>query len=110
MSVIAKASPQVKAEKLGSAFWFNEYLATTDNPRFSLFCTSLLDAIYKRSGAQRKQVKKHLPQLKILIVNLVIALEYHDEIIAISKRPGTYSAKKRISYRVMVEQLLVVVY
>ena len=53
MSVIAKASPQVKAEKLGSAFWFNEYLATTDNPGFSLFCATLLDVIYESNQAQR---------------------------------------------------------
>ena len=104
-SQLSPAEKTAKAEKLNNAQWLNESLAT-DNPAFESFCKEILKDIYEANKTQRKNINKHLPQLKILILNLIVSLEFHGGVIAISKARATYSTSTKLSYRVMVERLL----
>ena len=101
-SPLSPAEKAAKAEKLNNAQWLNESLAT-DNPAFEDFCEEILEDIYKANKTQRKNINKHLPQLRILILNLIVALEFHRGVIAISKAKETYSPLTKLSYRVMIE-------
>ena len=101
-SPLSPAEKAAKAEKLNNAQWLNESLAT-DNPAFESFCEEILEDIYKANKTQRKNINKHLPQLRILILNLIVALEFHRGVIAISRTKETYSPLTKLSYRVMVE-------
>ena len=101
-SPLSPAEKAAKAEKLNNAQWLNESLAT-DNPAFENFCEEILEDIYKANKTQRKNINKHLPQLRILILNLIVALEFHRGVIAISRTKETYSPLTKLSYRVMVE-------
>ena len=65
-SPLSPAEKTAKAEKLNNAQWLNEPLAT-DNPAFESFCKEILKDIYEANKTQRKNINKHLPQLKILI-------------------------------------------
>ena len=67
-SPLSPAEKTAKAEKLNNAQWLNESLAT-DNPAFESFCKEILKDIYEANKTQRKNINKHLPQLKILILN-----------------------------------------
>jgi hypothetical protein len=101
-SPLSPAEKAAKAEKLNNAQWLDESLAT-DNPAFENFCEEILEDIYEANKTQRKRISKHLPQLRILILNLIVALEFHGGVIAISKAKETYSLLTKLSYRVMVE-------
>jgi hypothetical protein len=104
-SPLSPAEKAAKAEKLDNAKWLDESLAI-DNPAFKSFCEEILEDIYKANKTQRKNINKHLPQLKILILNLIVALEFHGGVIAISKAKETYSPLTKLSYRVMVDLLV----
>ena len=97
-SPLSPAEKAAKAEKLNNAQWLNESLAT-DIPAFEKFCEEILEDIYKANKTQRKNINKHLPQLRILIPNLIVALEFHRGVIAISRTKETYSPLTKLSYR-----------
>ena len=106
-SPLSPTEKTTKAEKLDNAYWLDESLALdTTNHAFENFCKEILEDIYKANKTQRKNINKHLPQLKILILNLIVALEFHGGVIAISKAKETYSPLTKLSYRVMVELLV----
>jgi len=105
MPIDSSSSSVELAIKLKNALWLKETLVS-DNPALEKLCTKILNEIYLYKGTQRKNIYKHIPQLKVLILNLLIAIEYHGSLIAISKARGDYSSSGYLSYRVMVDLLV----
>jgi len=86
--------------KLDRAHWFSEDLVT-DSKKLRPAAEQLLEKLYEYSKPIRKQQAKHLPQLEILILNLLKASENKDGLMTLSFSPNTYLGA--ISYRVLVE-------
>ena len=105
MPINSSSSSEEQAIVLNNAYWLKETLAT-DNPLLEELCIQLLNDIYRYQGTQRHNPNKHIPQLKVLILNLLIANEYHDGVIANSKARAVYRKFKILTYRVVVDLLV----
>ncbi|MBT6556862.1 MAG: hypothetical protein HON25_00495, partial [Gammaproteobacteria bacterium] len=86
--------------KLDRAHWFSEDLVT-DSKKLRPAAKQLLEKLYEYSKPIRKQQAKHLPQLEILILNLLKTSENKDGLMTLSFSPNSYLGA--ISYRVLVE-------
>ena len=86
--------------KLDRAHWFSEDLVT-DSKKLRPAAEQLLEKLYEYSKPIRKQQAKHLPQLEILILNLLKTSENKDGLMTLSFSPNSYLGA--ISYRVLVE-------
>ena len=74
-----------------------------ESKHLALAAERLLERLYQHSQPQRKHPARHLPQLEILIANLLKASGNPLGLMSISMTPGYYSGTGRVSYRVLVE-------
>ena len=95
-----------KQKRLDKAHWFSSDLVLESRQPKPLETAAedLLERIYKHAKPERKQRTKHLPQLKILILNFVKASQTDEGFMAISFAAGNYSGD--ISYRVLIKLLV----
>ena len=87
------------------AFWFSEDLTTQGNYLDSKIEELLLE-IHTYAQICRKHPARHLPQLKILILNFLKASEYPEGLMTLPMSAGQYSEFQRMTYRVTVELLI----
>ena len=94
-----------KQKRLDKAHWFSPdlVLESRQSKPLETATEDLLERIYRHAKPSRKQRTKHLPQLKILILNLVKASQTSEGFMALSFAAGNYSGD--ISYRVLVKFL-----
>ena len=74
-----------------------------ESKHLALAAEDLLERLYQHSQPQRKHPARHLPQLEILILNLLKASGNPLGLLSISMTSGNYSGMERVSYRVLVE-------
>ncbi len=87
------------------AYWFCEDLLL-ENPRAETAIKELLETLYTHSKPSRRHDAKHLPQLKILILNLIKASKHPDGLLTIPLGAGAYSEMNNVTYRVLVKHHL----
>ena len=98
----AKWKNKKKQSKFDNAYWFSENLIL-ESRLLPPAVTDLLDRIYRESKPQRKQLKAHLPQLEILILNLLKAAESKDAYLVLPMSSGAYSQLGKVSYRILIK-------
>ena len=91
-----------KQSELSKAHWFSPDLFV-ESKHLAQAAEDLLERLYQHSQPQRKHPARHLPQLEILILNLLKASGNPLGLMSISMTPGYYSRLERVSYRVLVE-------
>ena len=91
-----------KQSELNKAHWFSTDLFV-ESKHLALAAERLLERLYQHSQPQRKHPARHLPQLEILILNLLKASGNPLGLISISMSSGHYSGTGRVSYRVLIE-------
>ena len=89
---------------LDKAHWFSPDLFA-DSKGLRPAANDLLERLYKHSKPKRKHLAKHLPQLEILILNLIKASEIKNGFMAVSLGSTPYSGEV-VSYRVLVRHHL----
>ena len=87
---------------MNKAHWFSPDLFV-ESKQLALAAEDLLERLYQHSQPQRKHPARHLPQLEILILNLLRASGNPLGLLSISMTSGNYSGMERVSYRVLVE-------
>ena len=92
-----------KQKRLDKTHWFSPDLML-ESRGFQTAAEDLLERIYRHAKPSRKQRTKHLPQLKILILNFVKASQTDEGFMALSFAAGNYSGD--ISYRVLIKLLV----
>jgi len=90
-----------KGELCSKSHWFNCNLFSQQDDVLKAAAEELLSKIYQHSKPTRKHIAKHLPQLEILILNLLKAQKHRDFMTA-SKAAGHYVFENGVSFRVLV--------
>ena len=98
-------SANEKRDKLRAAHWFSDSIYTDQKVALKVVSKELLNHIYTVSNPARKHPERHLPQIEIFLLNLLMADHCTDGIMAISKSSGSYT-NDVISYRVTVELII----
>ena len=96
---------QEKRNNLMTAHWFVDSIYTDQKVAVSSASKELLNHIYNISNPARKHPERHLPQVEIFLLNVLMAYHCTDGVMAISKSSGNYT-NKVISYRVTVELII----
>ena len=91
-----------KEKLLKQSHWFNGNLQTHRFDVLKEAAEDLLGEIYQYSKPKRELRSKHLPQLRILILNLVKA-QKRNGFFTVSKSSGHYSFEEVVSFRVLVD-------
>jgi hypothetical protein len=84
------------------AYWFSEQLRA-DSKLLDTWVSSLLDLLYEHSQLKRKQYKTHLPQLRILVLNLLKASQTKPPSLTIPMSNDSYTAYECVSFKVLVK-------
>ncbi len=87
------------------AHWLSEDLIA-DGYNLDQDIQDLLTKIYDNAGVTRKHPARHLPQLKILVLNFLKASEYPEGLMAMPMSSGRYSEFQHLNYRVTRELLI----
>ena len=90
-----------KAELCRKSHWLNCNLFSQQDDVLKAAAEALLSKIYQHSNPTRKHIAKHLPQLEILILNLLKA-QKHRDFMTVSKAAGHYVFENGVSFRVLV--------
>jgi hypothetical protein len=98
-------SAKEKRDKLTVAHWFVDSIYTDQKVAVRGASKELLNHIYTVSNPARKHPKRHLPQVEIFLLNLLMAYHCTDGVMAISKSSGSYTNDVS-SYRVTVELIV----
>ena len=98
-------SAKEKRDKLTVAHWFVDSIYTDQKVAVRDASKELLNHIYTVSNPARKHPKRHLPQVEIFLLNLLMAYHCTDGVMAISKSSGSYTNDVS-SYRVTVELII----
>ena len=96
---------QEKRDKLTAAHWFVDSIYTDQKVAAKDASKELLNHIYTVSNPARKHPERHLPQVEIFLLNLLMAYHCTDGVMAISKSSGSYT-NDISSYRVTVELII----
>ena len=96
---------QEKRDKLIVAHWFVDSVYTDQKVAAKDASKELLNHIYTVSKPARKHPDRHLPQVEIFLLNLLMAYHCTDGVMAISKSSGSYTNDVN-SYRVTVELII----
>ena len=94
-------TPSEKEELCRKSHWFNSNLISQQGDVLRAAAEELLSKIYQHSNPKRKHRAKHLPQLEVLILNLLKA-QKHPDFITVSKAAGQYVFENDVSFRVLV--------
>ena len=98
-------SAKEKRDKLTVAHWFVDSIYTDQKVAVKVASKELLNHIYTVSNPARKHPERHLPQVEIFLLNLLMAYHCTDGVMAISKSSGSYT-NNIITYRVTVELIV----
>ena len=98
-------SAKEKRDKLTVAHWFVDSIYTDQKVAVKDASKELLNHIYTVSNPARKHPERHLPQVEIFLLNLLMAYHCTDGVMAISKSSGSYTNDVS-SYRVTVELII----
>ena len=98
-------SAKEKRDKLRAAHWFSDNIYTDQKIVANTASEELLNHIYAINQPVRKHPERHLPQVEIFLLNLLMAYHCTDGVMAISKASGSYK-NNVISYRVTVELII----
>ena len=90
---------------LNKAHWFTEDLVS-ESVHIAPAAEELLNKLYEHSKPVRKQTNKHLPQLEILILNLIKASEHSEKVMAVPMSSGAYSEMHHLTFRVLAKHHL----
>ena len=88
--------------ELDKAHWFSPDLFV-DSKQPHKAAEELLDKLYQHSNPQRRHRAKHLPQLEILMLNLIKASKTPLGLLSISMTPEFYTGLERVTFRVLIE-------
>ena len=69
------------------AYWLSEDLIT-EGGNLDKLTGELLISIYQKAGIKRRHPSRHLPQLKILLLNFLKASEYPEGLMTLPMTPG----------------------
>ena len=94
-----------KRNALIVAHWFSEELYTNQTYPIKNASEKLLTHIYATGKPLRQHPKKHLAQIEIFLVNVLMAYWNNDGFMAISKASGEYT-NSVVTYRVMVDLII----
>ena len=84
------------------AYWFSEQLRA-DSKLLDAGVSSLLELLYEHSQPKRKQYKTHLPQLRILVLNLLKSSQTKPPNLTIPMSNDSYTAYECVSFKVLVK-------
>jgi hypothetical protein len=96
---------QEKRNNLMTAHWFVDSIYTDQKVAVSSASKELLNHIYNISNPSRRHPERHLPQVEIFLLNVLMAYHSTDGVMSISKSSGNYT-NNVISYRVTVELII----
>ena len=85
---------------LDKAHWFSADLHV-QSKQLAKVVEELLEKLYEHSKPLRHQRAKHLPQLELLVLNLLKAAESPGKAMALSRSPSSY--RGNVSYRILVK-------
>jgi hypothetical protein len=96
---------QQKAVDLKAAHWYTERIYTDHRLILETASKELLRHIYQELKPAREHLKRHLPQLEIFLLNVIMANKFCKGFMAISKSSNSYT-NKDITYVVTVKVIL----
>ena len=87
------------------AYWLSEDLIA-EGVNLDKQSSVLLNTIYDNAVIERRHPSRHLPQLRILLLNFLKASEYPEGLMTLPMSVGRYSEFQHLTYRVTVELLI----
>lgn len=98
-------SAQEKRDRLVTAHWFEENIFTDQKDDVEAASKELLNHIYSIYKPQRKHISRHLPQVEVFLLNVLLAYKNTDGVMSVNKSAGWYS-NKIITYRITVDLII----
>jgi hypothetical protein len=98
-------SAQEKRDRLVTAHWFEENIFTDQKDDVEAASIELLNHIHSIYKPQRKHISRHLPQVEVFLLNVLLAYKYTDGVMSVNKSAGWYS-NKIITYRITVDLII----
>ena len=96
---------QSRAHVTDIAHWLSEDLVM-ESSRVDRAAQDLLELIYDCVQTQRKSPKRHLPQLRLLILNLLKTRHLSLDKMTVRFDAGAYSEMRHFSFRVLIQLLM----
>jgi hypothetical protein len=98
-------STNEKKYKLRAAHWFSDSIYTDQKIAAKTASEELLNHIYAINQPLRKHPDRHLPQVELFMLNMLMAYHFTGGVLSISKAANEYS-NGVMSYRVTIDLII----